>query len=472
LSVPTCDCVSSQAYWYYGKQVLRRALRERTVRAKELSMAQVPESDRLAQVEQVIALLQEQITHQQEEIARLKAAAPTTVGPAAAEPDEPLHDGQRRAHTPRGGTSSRRALLKLGGAAAAAGVAAVAAGATELGHPSTAHAHSDGITFYQSASGGGSGAIEGEGFNGAFGLWGNGWNGAAGVGAIADANHAMYAESRGVGASVYGLSKATGHGVVGDSTNGSGFGVFGVSSGNSSSNAVGVYGQSNGQAAGVQGTSAGGIGVWGGTNNGFPAVGGDGGWWVGGFFRGAAAQIELVPHGGAGAPTGGNQFAGMLYMDGNGTLWLCIGDGSPGTWVRLTGVQSGLHGGAISYLSTPVRLLDARGGANSGIVNRGALGGNEVYPFTVAGLGGSGIPANAQGLIANITVLGPSGTGNLSLFPAPGPGPSVASMTFGQPGVALANGVNVAIGTSGQIMIQNQSSGFTPLVLDAVAFVR
>jgi hypothetical protein len=37
--------------------------------------------------------------------------------------------------------------------------------------------------------------------------------------------------------------------------------------------------------------------------------------------------------------------------------------------------------------------------------------------------------------------------------------------------LCLANGVNVAIGTGGQIMIQNQSSGTTPLVLDAVAYV-
>jgi hypothetical protein len=139
--------------------------------------------------------------------------------------------------------------------------------------------------------------------------------------------------------------------------------------------------------------------------------------------------------------------------------------------VRVATVPNGALGGAITYLSTPVRLLDARTSPGTAVVTRGPLGGNEVYPFTVAGLGGSGIPSTAQGLVANVTVLGPSGAGNLSLFPAPGPGPSVASMTFGTAGLFLANGVNVAIGTSGQIEIQNQSSGTTPLVLDAVAFV-
>jgi hypothetical protein len=87
----------------------------------------------------------------------------------------------------------------------------------------------------------------------------------------------------------------------------------------------------------------------------------------------------------------------------------------------------------------------------------------------VAGLGG--IPATAQGLVANVTVLGPSGAGNLSLYPAGGSAPTVASMTFGSPGLFLANGVNVAIGSGGAINLQNQSSGTTPLVLDAVAYI-
>ena len=116
-----------------------------------------------------------------------------------------------------------------------------------------------------------------------------------------------------------------------------------------------------------------------------------------------------------------------------------------------------------------MRLLDARTSASSGLVNRGALAGNEVFTFGVAGLGG--IPGNAQGLIGNVTILGPSGTGNLSLFPSGGAIPTVASMTFGTPALFLANGVNVAIGGEGQITIQNQSSGTTPLVLDAVAYV-
>jgi hypothetical protein len=355
------------------------------------------------------------------------------------------------------GSRSRRALLKLGGAAAAAGVATAVAMASEgLGSP-VAHADT-GNNFISggfNTAGDNTFLVPGgptiSGLDTMLVVDASGRGGTNGV-------VTFTTNSTGVG----GNDKGNGNGVSG--TSNTGIGVVGQSNGTNS----GVFGHSLGAAAGVQGASDGGIGVWGYTSNGFPAIGGDGGWWVGGFFKGSQAQIELVPNGGVGAPTSGNQFAGMLNLDSTATLWLCI---SANNWVRLTGVPTGVHGGTIKYLGTPLRLLDARTSPGTAVVTRGPLVGNETYAFTVAGLGGSGIPASAQGLIANVTVLGPSGIGNLSLFPAPGPGPAVASMTFGAPGLFLANGVNVAIGSAGQIMIQNQSSGTTPLVLDAVAYV-
>jgi hypothetical protein len=253
-----------------------------------------------------------------------------------------------------------------------------------------------------------------------------------------------------------------GNGTIGTNNNG----VVGVSTSNN-----GVYGQSN-TGPGVGGFAVNSNGVIGTSTNG-TAVAGESAFWVGGYFKGPIAQLALAPNPGVGAPSSGPHSQGMLYLDSAATLWVCVsGDGSTvGTWVRLAGVPNGVLGGTIQYLSTPVRLLDARFGASSGLVNRGPLAGNEVYTFAVAGLGGSGIPVSARGLIGNVTVLGPSDLGNLSLFPAGGAPPTVASMTFGTSGLFLANGVNVAIGSGGAINIQNQSNGTTPLVLDAVAFV-
>jgi hypothetical protein len=310
-------------------------------------------------------------------------------------------------------------------------------------------------------------AIEGDGTGGAFGIYGTTDSGNAVTGGV------PFALATGTG--VAGVAQS-GIGVAGSSIRGYGvsgrsdaaFGVLGRSTQD-----VGVWGETTSGNAGVVGKAGAGTtgnGVSGNADLGH-GVAGVSSSWVGGVFVGPAANVWLQGHVGNGAPNTGTQYRGLIYADQSATLWVCIADGTPGTWVRLTGVSSGATGGAITYLSTPVRLLDARSGASSGLVNRGPLAGNEVYAFAVAGLGGSGIPSNAQGLIGNVTVLGPSGIGNLSLFPAPGPAPSVASMTFGTAGLFLANGVNVAIGTGGQVMIQNQSGGTTPLVLDAVAFV-
>jgi hypothetical protein len=390
---------------------------------------------RLHAMERLLREQGEELLTQREEIARLGAVAGGTPLAPHATDDTPADDGATQPARQTRQTRSRRALLKLGGAAAAAGVAAVAAGATDLAYPGTARANgvtwqtgvvnSDNVTFVEPS-------------NGMF------------------PDPTLLAVRVGTAAAYNGLSTANSAAIAGyDTTSGV------VSSG--------VYGTSyNGY--GIQGQCDSGVGVLGCAHSGEGVIG-ISTLSYGGVFNGGLAPIQLVPHPLTGAPTTGNHGPGEIYVDAASTLWVCIGPGMPGVWVRLTRVNSGAAGGAIHYLSTPVRLLDARSGASSGLVNRGALAGNEVYTFAVAGLGGSGIPSDAQGLIANVTVLGPSGAGNLSLFPAGGAVPTVASMTFGQPGLFLANGVNVAIGSGGAINIQNQSGGTTPLVLDAVAFV-
>jgi hypothetical protein len=287
------------------------------------------------------------------------------------------------------------------------------------------------VTLQLSALGPGHAAIEGDGTSNA-------------VGVLGTSDHASgVAGTSGDGSGVSGTATAVG-----------GYGVYGHNDAGS-----GVVGQS-GNGIGVLGKSSNGVAVEGFSVNGYGAM-----------LEGGLAPLILHPTGFAGAPATGTHQVGELYVDSGGILWYCTGNGTPGSWARVALVPNGAHGGTITYLSSPIRLLDARTSPGTAVVTRAPLGGNETYAFTVAGLGGSGIPASAQGLIANVTVLGPSGAGNLSLFPAPGPGPSVASMTFGTPGLFLANGVNVAIGTAGQIMIQNQSGGTTPLVLDAVAYV-
>jgi hypothetical protein len=81
-----------------------------------------------------------------------------------------------------------------------------------------------------------------------------------------------------------------------------------------SSAGIAMRGRNNGSGDGVEGISAGG---------------------VGGFFAGGAAALHLVPALTAGHPLSGLHLRGDLLMDRTGTLWVCVANGSPGTWHKI-----------------------------------------------------------------------------------------------------------------------------------------
>jgi hypothetical protein len=56
---------------------------------------------------------------------------------------------------------------------------------------------------------------------------------------------------------------------------------------------------------------------------------------VGGEFSGAEAPIRLMPAATPGAPTSSPHHRGELYVDSAGALYLCITDGTPGTWKKV-----------------------------------------------------------------------------------------------------------------------------------------
>ncbi len=77
-----------------------------------------------------------------------------------------------------------------------------------------------------------------------------------------------------------------------------------------------------GHYAGVSGNSAHGPGVFG------AGV-------YGAQFQGSRAPLMLVPGASVGRPTTGPHVAGEIYMDSAASLFVCIGSGSPGTWVKV-----------------------------------------------------------------------------------------------------------------------------------------
>jgi hypothetical protein len=396
-------------------------------------------NDRLAALEGLLKQQDERMARQEAEIEHLRAALAETQAEAV----------QSDPAVAPGGLASRRTLLKLGGAAAVAGVAAGAASAL-ANHAQAAPAtvnqwttstftiDAETVVKPGSSSYTGTDILQLQ----------------VGTGSVYSALGSQLLNTK-AALTAYDTT-TTGVGVYGSSS--TGFGLFGVTGTGTGATGAGLNGTANATGTGVSGNSGSGIGVQGNSTN-----------FIGGSFTGGLAPLYLGPAGASGAPSSGTHAKGEIFLDLNASVWVCVGGGIPGTWVRLGAVATS-HGGAINYLSSPIRVLAALNGASGSLVNRPALGPLEIFALPVAGLSGSGIPSTAQGLIANVTVLGPSQGGNLSLFPTGAPIPTVASMTYGQ-GMYLANGVNVAIGTGGQVNIQNQSSGTTPLVLDAVAYV-
>jgi len=219
------------------------------------------------------------------------------------------------------GQVSRRALLTKAGAAA---VAAMAAGT--LLHPRQARAdhHAPGIfvDFVNAHRDGNNIAVEGNSQAGTgvfgigkYGVWGE--SRLRGHTAVVGRNLSDY------GFGVLGEGRGVGAGVVG--RNGDGFaGGTGVQ-GEGSDRGIGVYGKS-GIGTGVDGESTRGTAVRGWSR-------GDG---IGGYFIGGRAQLKLAPGGTPGRPTTGFHSQGELYMDSNASLFVCVENGTPGTWKRFT----------------------------------------------------------------------------------------------------------------------------------------
>ena len=56
---------------------------------------------------------------------------------------------------------------------------------------------------------------------------------------------------------------------------------------------------------------------------------------VGGVFEGNSAAVRLVPQASSGPPTSGSHERGELLIDGNGKLFVCTTDGTPGKWKKV-----------------------------------------------------------------------------------------------------------------------------------------
>jgi hypothetical protein len=115
----------------------------------------------------------------------------------------------------------------------------------------------------------------------------------------------------------------------------------------------------------------------------------------------------------------------------------------------------------VTLLSQPVRLADTR--SSGGPVQPGA-----DRCFTVGGQ--VGVPADALGVVLNVTAVGQTGRGWLTLYPAGQGPPATSTVNFDVHEYAIANNALVQLGSGGQVCV---SAGQTAsqVILDAVAYV-
>jgi hypothetical protein len=357
---------------------------------------------------------------------------------AVDEPDEPAHGHAN-------GTTSRRTLLKWGGVGAAAALAA--AGGVTLTTP-TAHA-ADGAFLTLGNSGNTAEHLTALTYDGAeaapiaFGVtFSESIDSDDSTGIVGVAGNATS------GGNAYGVYGTAGTGV-------GAFGVYGVAG----AGANGVYGFATGNtSAGVYGASDSGYGLVGTSSSGVDIAS-----------QGTGRLLQTLS-GFVGAPTSGAYTIGEQIRDNNGDLYICVLSGSPGTWHKVLTVDAG-NTGIISLLSAPIRLLDTRSGVGA---PKGSWASGSVHLLQVTGVlvGSIQVPNGAIGVVGNVTVVQPTGGGDLRLYPGNAPLPGTSSINFAS-GQIIANGVIVGLNTSGQISIKvDMPAGtVTHVIFDASGYI-
>jgi anti-sigma-K factor RskA len=378
----------------------------------------------------IVALRQENVRWQHTLAPDALQPTPESSEIPEAHDEAPEAAGEADAQPRRGGLTSRRSLLRGAAAAtAAASVGAVALGATQPAHAAPQANGSNLILgAYNSASS--QTTLDDTSGNQEFVL--EVWNKTTNTNPV---NSAIY------GVAPYGATGITGQAATG-------YGVFGYTS--------------NGGTA-VYGEAAGGWAIVGDSSNTYDIVAAHTGF------------IGVQVQGSVGAPTTGFFFIGDCIRDANGDLWLCTaGDGTTlGTWVKAAHAVAGMSGGAITYLSKPLRLLDTR--PNQPAVNHPGspyLAGS-THTITVSGAsnGTVTVPAGCVGAIGNLTVIGQTGGGNyVELVPSGVGFQGTSNLNF-TAGQLVANSYNVGLNASGALDIILGSGGNADVILDLYAII-
>ena len=201
----------------------------------------------------------------------------------------------------------------------------------------------------------------------------------------------------------------------------------------------------------IEGSSAQ-LGVLG---SGFVGVTGTGD--VGGFFSGNLAAISLQPQDTPGAPSSGDYTRGDILVDATGVMYLCVAEGNPGTWIKVS------HGG-YRPLAAPIRAYDSRS-AGAGKLRAGD--GDTANPRAIQITGVvAGVPSNAVAVAGNVTVTEADGVGFATVWPE-GPWPGTSNLNFVS--ADLANAFTVGLGAGGRLSVA--ASTPTHVIIDVSGYI-
>lgn len=157
-------------------------------------------------------------------------------------------------------------------------------------------------------------------------------------------------------------------------------------------------------------------------------------------------RIAQNIQGSAGAPTSGTYSIGEQIRDNNGEMWICTASGSPGTWARVAHVDAGGTGGAITFLSKPIRLLDTRSGQPAAIQPNAKLTpGDHYFPVNGTNYNSVLVSNNTTGILGNLTILNATGSGFIAVCPANVGFSNTANLAF-TAGQTLSNAYTTAVG--------------------------
>jgi len=182
----------------------------------------------------------------------------------------------------------------------------------------------------------------------------------------------------------------------------------------------------------------------------------------GGEFFGGLAEVRLRPGGAAPITLTNEHRAGELYEDETGTLWLCILDGTPGTWRELGGASSS---GAFHAIS-PKRVYDSRAGG-------GKVGPGDDRVVSVAMSGATeAIPVGATAVSLTLTITQTEGVGGfVAVRPAGTPYEGTSSINWSAPEQNLATTVISALGADRQVNLWGGQAA-THVIIDVTGYYR